>query len=110
MNWNHTRAPVWVTGMNWDELGWTGMTWDGHRSGCGASELSEVALGGLWFVLVILGHTGWHWSHIRRPVWATGMDWDELGWTGMAIGVIVEHLRTSRWGREVFGSYWDGLG
>ena len=38
------------------------------------------------------------------------MNWDELGWNGMAIGVVVEHLRTSRWHREVFGSYWDGLG
>ena len=64
------------TGLNWDELGWTGMDWDGHRSHCGASELSEVAPGGLW---VILGWTGMNWNHTRAPVWVTGMNWDELG-------------------------------
>ena len=76
MNWNHARAPVWVTGMDWAELGWTGMNWDGHRSGCGASENLEVAPGGLW---VILGWTGMNWNHTKTPVWVTGMNWDELG-------------------------------
>ena len=56
------------------------MNWDGHRSSCGASELSKVALGGLW---VILGWTGMNWNHTRAPVWVTGVDWDELGWTGI---------------------------
>ena len=69
MNWNHTRAPVWATGMDWGGLGWTGMNWDGHRSGCGASENFEVVPGGLWVIL------GW-----------TGMDWDELGRSGTTSG------------------------
>ena len=66
--------------MDWDELGWTGMDWDGHRSHCGAYELSKVAPGGLW---AILGWTEMNCNHTRTPVWATGMDWDGLGWTGM---------------------------
>ena len=76
--------------MDWDELGCTGMNWDGHRSGCGASENLEVAPGGLW---VILGWTGMNWEglggtgallgHQYGLLGWTGMDWDGLGWTGM---------------------------